>query len=154
MATKLIAGGAWVQIKVQLDDGKWYPFGMTTSASYDEDFAIQAANVLNYLGPISYDSQGYTCSVTINTYIPESKSTISILPDGGEVTIAELLPTRDSIQKEGKGKTFKGLTFVNTATQETINEFQDVIIASNSMQASPNAYLTGNMRLNCVKRIK
>ncbi|RDE12117.1 MAG: hypothetical protein C4K49_10570 [Candidatus Thorarchaeota archaeon] len=154
MSQKLIAGGAWVQVKVKDTDGKWKAIGLASGCSYDEDWAIQPANVLNHLGPISYDSQGYSCTITINTFVPENPAAISILPDGGEITIKDLLPTRDTVQTDGKGKQFDGLQFVNTATQESLHEFADVIIASNGEQVAPNSYVTANIRMNAVKRTK
>lgn len=66
MAQKLIAGGAWVQIAV---NGS--VVGLVTQASYDEDWGVQPANVLNYHGPVDYDSQGYSCNITLGTYVPE-----------------------------------------------------------------------------------
>lgn len=153
MAQKLIAGGAWVQVKV-LIDSKWYAVGLASGCSYDEDWSIQPANVLNHLGPISYDSQGYSCTITLNTFVPESAGALSILPDGGEKTLDDLLPTRDQVQIDGKGKQFDGLKFVNTATQTDIRIFQDVIVASNGEQVAPNSYVTANIRMNAVKRTK
>jgi hypothetical protein len=154
MAQKLISGGAWVQVRVLDEDSQWKAIGLASGCSYDEDWAIQPANVLNHLGPISYDSQGYSCSITINTFVPENPASLSILPDGGEITITDLLPTRDQVQIDGKGKQFGGLQFVNTATQETLHEFADVIIASNGEQVAPNSYVTANIRMNAVKRTK
>lgn len=150
MASKLVCGGAWCQVRILDTDGKWKAFGLASGASYDEDWSIQPCNVLNYLGPISYDSQGYSCSITINTYIPEA--VLAILPDGGEITAKDVLPTRDEIQVAGKGRQYNGLQFVNTATQEVLNQFQDVILASNGTQVSPNSYVTANLRFNAVKR--
>lgn len=152
MADKLIAGGAWLQIKVELDDGKLYSLGLATSASYDEDWGIQPANVIGHLGPVDYDSQNYSCVINIGTLVPETKDSISLLPDGGEITMNDMIPTRDEIQLNGKGKLFPIMQFVNIATQEIMNQFADVILASNGSNASPNAYITNNMRFNSVKR--
>lgn len=154
MAQKLIAGGAWVQVRVQQDDGKWYAVGLASGCGYDEDWSIQPANVLNHLGPISYDSQGYSCTLTINTFVPENAGALSILPDGGEITLDDLLPLRSTVQKDGKGKQFAGLAFINTATGASLREFQDVIVASNGEQVAPNSYVTANIRLNAVQRTK
>jgi hypothetical protein len=154
MAQKLIAGGAWVQVKVQDDDGKWYAVGLASGCSYDEDWSIQPANVLNHLGPISLDSQGYTCTITLNTFVPETPGSLSLLPDGGEKTLDDLLPLRDVVQRDGKGRQFQGLAFVNTATQVSIREFVNVIVASNGEQVAPNSYVTANIRMNAIKRVK
>lgn len=152
MAEKRIAGGAWLQVKLEFDDGKLYSLGLCTNASYDEDWGVQPANVLNHLGPIDYDSQNYSCVINIGTLVPETKASLTLLPDGGEKTMADVIPTRDQVQLDGKGKTFGTLQFINTATQEIINQFDEVILASNGVNSSPNAYLTNNMRFNAVER--
>jgi hypothetical protein len=153
MADKVIASGAWVQVRIFVD-GLWRAIGLATGCSYNEDYGIQPANVLNHLGPISYDSQNYTCSIQLSTFVPERKALLGILADNGEITIEDLLPTRDSIQAEGKGKTFDGLAFVNTATNETLREFSEVILASNGEQVQPNQYVSEDVRFMAVKRTK
>ncbi len=41
---------------------------------------------------------------------------------------------------------------MNQATGEVMNQFEDVILASNGAQVSPNAYVTSNARFQAVKR--
>lgn len=151
MASKLIAGGAWVKVGVQIN-GKIEYIGLATGCSYDETYQIQPANVLNYLGPISYDSMGYTCTITVSTFVPEKS--ITLLNDGGTITIKDILPTRDQIQLDGKGKQFDSLVFMNTATGEILHQFSDVIVDSNGEQIAPNSYVTANIRFQAVKRVK
>jgi len=149
MAEKLIAGGAWVQVQVKID-GQLKSIGLASGVSYDEDWGIQQANVLNHLGPISLDSQNYTCSINLSVFVPEKKTTL--YSDGGEITIEDLLPYRDEVQVDGKGREFEQLVFLNTATQKVIRSFSGVVVASNGEQVSPNAYVTENMRFLALKR--
>jgi len=149
MAAKMIAGGAWVQVQIMMN-GVLYGFGMASGCSYDEDWNIQQANVLNHLGPISLDSQGYTCSITLSSFVPEK--TMVLYADGGEITIEDVLPTRDEVQVDGKGREFEQLVFLNTATQKVIRSFSGVVVASNGEQVSPNAYVTENMRFLALRR--
>lgn len=149
MAEKMIAGGAWVQVLVALE-GILKSIGLASGCSYDEDWAVQQANVLNHLGPISLDSQGYTCSITLSVFVPEK--TLILYADGGEITIEDLLPYRDDVQFDGKGKEFNQLLFMNTATNKVIRSFSGVVVASNGEQISPNAYITENMRFQAIKR--
>ena len=146
---KLIQGGAWVQIQVK-QDGTLYSLGLASGCSYDEDWNVQQAQVLGHLGPISLDSQGYSCSISMSLFIPEKK--LTLYADGGEITIEDILPFRDEVQENGKGKEFEQLMFVNKATQKVINSFSGVVIASNGQQVSPNAYITASMRLLAIKR--
>ena len=147
MGQKLIAGGAWIQVVV---NGS--AIGLATNASYDEDWAVNPANVLNYHGPVDYDSQGYSCTITLGTFVPETPG--AYLPEGqGVKTIAELLPTRAEVQSnDGKPGEFDTLDFVNTATGAVMNSFRKVMVASNGSQISPNAYVTSNVRFMAVER--
>ncbi len=147
MGDKLVAGGAWVQVLINGD-----PVGLANQASYDEDWAINAVNVLNYHGPVDYDSQGYSCSITLGTFVPE-KPDLGPWPDGGTKALHEFLPTRSEVQSnDGKPGEFDLLQFVNTATGEILNQFRKVMLASNGTQISPNSYVTANMRFMCVER--
>jgi hypothetical protein len=148
---KLIASGAWVQVKIKVD-GVLKALGLAQGCSYDEDWGVQPANCLNHLGPISYDSQNYSCNINMSAFVPEKKASLLTSGDGGETTFADLLPTRDDIQVDGKGKVFEQLVFINTATGEVLNQFEQVILASNGTQVSPNSYVTSNMRFQAVKR--
>jgi hypothetical protein len=144
---KTIAGGAWVQVQINGD-----PVGLSTGASYDEDWSVNPANVLNFHGPIDYDSQGYSCTLTLSTFIPERPGE-GPWPDGGSVALAEFIPTRSQVQRnDGKPGAFEDLAFINTATGDVINMFSNVMIASNGVQITPNSYVTANMRLMAVER--
>jgi len=144
---KMILGGNLVQVVV---DGQ--NIGLATNASYDEDWAVNPANVLNYLGPIDYDSQGYSCTITLGTFVPEVPGG-GPWPDGGMKTLHDLLPTRRQVQANaGKPGGFDTLQFINTATGDVVNQFEKVMIASNGSQISPNAYVTANIRLMAVER--
>ncbi|MHA2426496.1 MAG: hypothetical protein ACXADB_00450 [Candidatus Hermodarchaeia archaeon] len=147
MADKLIAGGAWVQVLINGE-----PVGLATNASYDEDWAVNPANVLNFHGPVDYDSQGYSCTLTLGTFVPEIPNS-GPWPDGGVKALADLLPTRSQIQSNnGKPGEFDLVQFLNTATARLVNQFRKVMLASNGVQLSPNSYVTANMRLMAVER--
>ena len=152
MGVKLIAGGAWVQIWIEVN-GILQPVGLATNASYDEDWAVNPANVLNYHGPVDYDSQGYSCTLTLGTFFPERPNQADPWPDGGLTALADLLPVRKDVQSnDGKPGEFNQVQFVNTATAELINQFERVMIASNGVQITPNSYVTANIRLMAVER--
>jgi len=150
VAEKLIAGGSWVQVLVKSEDGELRAIGLASGCSYDEDWSIQQANVIGHLGPISLDSQGYTCSINMTTFVPEKKEVL--YADGGEITIEDLLPYRDEVQVDGKGKTFAQLIFMNVATNKVLRSFSGVSVASNGESVSPNAYVTETIRFLALKR--
>ena len=147
MAEKLIAGGAWVQVLIEGE-----PVGLATQAAYDEDWAVNPANVLNYHGPVDYDSQGYSCTVTLGTFIPERPG-FGPWPDGGVKSLSDFLVTRSQVQSnDGKPGEVDLLQFLNTATGEIVNQFRKVMLASNGVQISPNSYATANIRFMAVER--
>ena len=150
MAEKLIAGGAWLQVLVSEEGGPLKSLGLASGISYDEDWNITPANVLNYLGPISLDSQGYTCSINLSVFVPEKS--LTLYADQGEITIEDILPYRDDVQTDGKGKTFSQLVFQNTSSNKVVRSFSGVVVASNGEQVSPNAYITENIRFMSLKR--
>jgi hypothetical protein len=140
-------------VGVDLDgSGKFLPIGMVTQASYDEDWGVQPANVVGYLGPISLDSHNYQCNVNIGLFVPEKKKTL--YADGGQVTLDDLLPYRDTVQVDGLGRRFAGLVFFNKATQKPRSVFAESVVASNGENITPNAYMTANMRLMSIKRLQ
>jgi hypothetical protein len=151
MADKLIAGGAWVKI---LADGQ--PIGLATGVSYDEDWAVNPANVIGFLGPIDYDSQGYSCSISMQAFIPEKIAQNPggrTLPDGSITTISDLIPTRTEIQNQGgKPRQLDDLSLVNVSNGEVLASFRNVMIASNGVQVTPNSYVTSNVRMLAVER--
>ncbi len=146
MGERLIAGGSRVQV---LFNGQ--PVGLATGASYDEDWAVTPANVLNFLGPIDYDSQGYSCSLNMSTFIPEIPGG-GPFPDGGLKALADYLPTRSQVQGTGKPGEIDSVQFVNTSTGEIVNQFRNVMIASNGTQINPNSYISTNVRMMAVER--
>src|SRR3972149_5400144 len=97
MARKILAGGAWIQVLLNGAAG-----GLSTEASYDDDWAVNPANVLNYHGPSDYGWQGYACTVPLSTFVPERPGE-GPWPDGGQVALAEFIPTRGQVpSSDGK----------------------------------------------------
>lgn len=151
--TKIIASGAWAQVRVREKSGDPLSvIGLVTDASYQESFNLQDANVVGHLGPISIDSQGYSCSINIGTFVPEKREQGGQYADGGDTTVTDLLPARSTIQLDGKGKTFEYLDFYNKATGEVLNAFSHAIVADNGSRIGPNAYVTKNISLRSIER--
>lgn len=136
--------------------GATYPLGLVTGASYDEDFGIQGSRCLNFLGPLTYDSQDYSCMINLGSYVPQkqgSGTTDAPYPDGGTKNLMDFLPLRSTIQSnQGIPGGFDTVQFVNTATGAIVNQFENVVIASDGTQVSPNSYLTNSIRLLAVER--
>lgn len=147
MSLQRIANGAQVQVVLN-----GVPIGLATGCGYDEDFALNPAKVIGMLGPIDYDSQDYTCSITLGSYkavVPGDGP----WPDGGQKTISDFIPIKDDIVNNlNRPNNFDTLQFMNVATGNEANRFRGVSIASNGEQVSPNSYVTKNIRLLAIKR--
>ena len=156
---KLIASGAWVMVTFnEIASGATTPTAkvvlLATNCSFDEDWRIQEANVLGYLGPVALDTQGYSCSITIGAFLTEDAASAALVRTefAGGVSLASLMPLRDDVQTAGIGKKFASVVFTNIADASVL-VFNDCVIASNGMQASPNAYVGTNMRLMARERV-
>jgi len=147
MAQRLSAGGARVQVWA---NGQIV--GLATGATYDEDFGVVPAEVIGIIGPIDYDSQNYSCSLSLATFVPEVPDG-GPWPDGGTKTIEDFIPLRKTIQgNAGKPGQIDLLQFINNATGEIVNQFSKVMIASNGEQIQARSYLTKNVRMFAVSR--
>jgi hypothetical protein len=151
--SKIIASGAWAQIRVrEKSTDPLKVIGLCSDASFNESFNLQEANVVGHLGPISIDSQGYRCSIQIGVFVPEKKEQGGQYADGGDTTLADLLPTRSDVMLNGKGKTFEYLDFYNSATKEVLNAFSHAIISDDGARIGANAYITNNISLQAIER--
>lgn len=147
--TKIIASGAWVQVRIKEGDADpLMTVGLCTDASFNESFNLQEASVIGYLGPLSIDSQGYRCTIQIGTFVPETGDADIM----GETTLKDLSVTRAIVQADGKGRTFAYLDFYNKATQEVVAAFKNVIVSDNGARISPNSYVTSNMSFMAMER--
>lgn len=150
MAQGLIANGKRCRIVLDIG-GVQKNLGLATSASYNEDFKLQPAEVLGCLQPVSYDSMGYSCSIDLGVFVP-NKNEIKSYADGGEITISDFLPVVEDVWKDGMMPEHSTLSFINTSTKKIINQFQDVMVSSNGVSIS--GFITNNVKLVAIKRIK
>jgi len=147
MANRKIAGGAWVRI---VADGT--AIGLVSGASYDEDFGVRPVAILNHQGPADYDSQDYSCSLSIQAFVPEP-SQLGPWPDGASKSFKDLIPTRSKVQSNlGKPGQIDVLQFVSTSSDKVLNQFETVMISRDGGQIVPNSFVTGNIQLLAVER--
>ena len=146
----LIAGGAWCSVKANGN-----PIGLALNASYDEDWNVQPALVLNHLGPIDYDSQGYSCMVTVGTFFPQAPGNFKDrnADDEGTVDLVAALPLRNQVQRhEFKRNELDEMTFTNTAGSVTIAEFTRVMLARNGVRIRPDSHVTVDLQAFAYER--
>jgi hypothetical protein len=132
-----IAGGAWTQVTV---DGA--PIALAQGASYSDDFNVQPLEVLNHLGPISYESFGYTCEITIRLLVAKNKADFD-----------SIAPLREDVQKAGFLEDHV-VSFVNTATATVHNAFSGVVVGRVGENIEANQFVAGDITMYAVERLK
>ena len=152
--TQIIQQGASCNVRVTDVDDNESILALVMSASYNEDFKVVEAQVLGFYGAISQDSQGYSCSLTIATYVPYAKNTTEAYLDGGTSTIQDHLKTRTQVSTTRKASFFKKMDFVdtNSTSEKVYNSFDTCIITTNGVQINPGSYVNANMQLMCIQR--
>lgn len=151
---KLIQQGAFCNVVIYDDAGVRSTLGLVQNASYNEDFNVVSAQVIGFIGPVSLDSQNYTCNLTLGTYVPLNPREDIVVPylDGGNTTIQKLLKTRSDIALTGKGTVLSQIDFVDIQAGVVYNSFSQAIISSNGVTIGAAAYVTCNMQLMCIER--
>ena len=147
----LIAGGAWCSVRA---NGK--KIGLAINAAYDEDWNVQPALVLNHLGPIDYDSQGYSCMVTLGTFFPQTPGDFDKRnnEDQGEVDLVAALPLRAQVQRHNfKRNELDDMSFTNASqNNEVIAKFERVILARNGVRIRPDSHVTVDIQAFAYQR--
>lgn len=133
---KSIAGGAWTQVRV---DG--VIIALAQGASYSEDFNAQPLETLGHLGPIEYESFGYSCEITIRWLVAKDK-----------VDFNRIVPKRRDIQEDGMLEDHL-VEFIDTATDAVHNAFKGCVISRNGETIESNQFITGDLALLSIERI-
>jgi hypothetical protein len=156
----IITNGASVQIKVSKNtdpvETKGIILGLTTNASWQENFGLQDAIVIGHFGPVSIDPQSYNCSITLGVFIPRSGSIGNNSYDSTITKVAlEELPGREEIFSfAGLELTFQSLIFYNKDTDTVLAKFLGVMLESESGQIEGNAYARANVTLRALAKEK
>ena len=140
MAKKLatsIAGGAWTQVRVNGN-----PVALAQGASYSEDFAVQPLETLGHLGPIEYESFGYSCEVTLRWLVAKNKA-----------DFYAIVPFRSDIQKNGMLPD-NLVEFVDLATNEVHSAFRGCVVSRNGENIESNQFVSGDLSMMSIERIK
>ncbi len=70
----IIATGYNCQVRVGSNASDAQPIALVTNFQATEDFQAQEATCIGNLGPVSIDPQGYTCTITIDGFLPAKKT--------------------------------------------------------------------------------
>jgi len=154
VTTQIIASGANVIMRIGVDsDTPDKHIGLASNVSYTENFQLQKANVIGYLGPVSIDPADYSCEITIGSFVPaKRKMDANDTPlDSTEYGIGELIPSRSTALDNGVK--FQYVDFYNKKTDVVLAAFSGVVVASAGMDVQGNAYAKSNVQLWALERI-
>lgn len=145
-----LLGGAWVSVKFLKPDAEDL-MSLAREVSYNEDFRVQPADVIGFLGAIAYDSTGYQCQFTIGLLVPR--------PDARDIsgrpiarTLKKYFPSRSQIIADGYLPEIDIQLSDVRDSSEILNQFEGCVLNTNSMQVQPNQYAVSNATFFCVER--
>jgi hypothetical protein len=154
ITTHTLATGASVQVKVGVNsDTPDTIIGLASNVSYQENYNLQDAVVIGVLGPVSIDPQGYSCEITIGSFVPAKleMGTDSYQSDIKEAVL-EMLPKRSEIFATSKGKVFQSLEFFEKDSGKTLARFLGVVLSNQGMTVEGNTYAKANVQFRAVEK--
>jgi hypothetical protein len=156
----IIATGFNCQVRAGTDRGDAKAIALVASFQATEDFQVQEATVLGNLGPVSLDPQGYTCSITLDGFLP----TKGAIPNGeqqysadeGKVGIANVFEkqTRENITLQGSLYKMEYLDFYNKKAGKVLASFKGVVLTSYGINAEGNSYVRNNVQMRALEMIR
>jgi hypothetical protein len=164
----IIAMGYNCQVRVGSSalDAKNNVLALVTSFQATEDFQVQEAVCLNTLGPIAIDPQGYTCTITLDGFVPSKKvlDGTALTDDGAKISIMDKMPTREDFMGAGGGggdagnsaPKFAYLDFfnkrANSGAGQILASFEGVLITSNGISSEANSYVKNNVQMRALAK--
>jgi hypothetical protein len=127
--------------------------GMVGSFQANEDFQVQETVCVGNLGPISIDPQGYTCSITVDGFLPVKRvmDGKQMYADGGKKAIMDYVPDRAKFMVEdGAMPKIAYLDFYNKQSKTILCSFSGVLITSNGVSADGNSYVKNNVQMRAL----
>jgi hypothetical protein len=149
----IIATGSNCQVRVgeNASDAANNIIALVASFQATEDFQVQEAICLGNFGPVSIDPQGYTCSITIDGFLPSKKLGGNIqYESGGKISIGDKVPDRDDFELPGGPIKYAYLDFYNKRSQKILASFEGVLITSYGINAEGNSYVRNNVQLRAL----
>jgi hypothetical protein len=143
----IIATGYNCQVRVGTNHADAEAIALVASFQANEDFQVQEATVLGNLGPVSLDPQGYTCSITLDGFLPSKKFKDSPqYAESGKISIGDKVPDREDFALPGGMVKYEYLEFWNKRDQKTLASFKGILITSYGISAEGNAYVRNNVQ--------
>jgi hypothetical protein len=156
----IIAIGFNCQVRSGTNAADAQPIALVASFQGTEDFGVQDATVLGHLGPVALDPQSYTCSITMDGFLP-SKGVIpegeqQYAGDGGKTAITNVIKdhTREKFMDAGAISKTEYLDFYNRKAGKVLAAFKGVILTSYGVSADGNAYVRNNVQMRALEMIR
>ncbi|MDR2484176.1 MAG: hypothetical protein LBD55_02130 [Treponema sp.] len=139
---EIIAQGFNCHVRVGTNASDAETIALVASFQANEDFQVQEATCLGNLGPVALDPQGYTCSLTIDGFLPFKKILDGAMQyaDGGKIALMDIMPTRAKFMDAGAIQKIAYLDFYNKKAGKVLKSFEGVLITSGSINVDGNAY--------------
>ena len=152
----VITVGSETQLRVGTNPSNAMAIALCTRFQASEDYQIQEAVCLGNLGPVSLDPQGYTCSITVDGFLPfkgKFKDQLQYADgaEGGKKALSDFIPERAKIMEQGHwDHKFAYLEFWNHKSQTVLSSFSGLIFANNGVNVDGNAYARNNVQIRAL----
>ena len=147
---RIIASGHNCKVKVVEKEGdESKTIALVASFQATEDFQVQEATCIGNLGPISIDPQGYTCSLTLDGFLPSKKTKLLFHDGSGTEALMRHMPEREDFMTDGDIQKFFAIEFHNKNGQ-ALASFKGVIVTSNGVSAEGSSYVRNNVQMRAL----
>jgi hypothetical protein len=125
---------------------------LVTSFQANEDFQVQDAVVIGNLGPVSIDPQGYTCSITLDSFLPAKRILEGEVQytGGGKKAVMDHVPARAQFMTDGALPKIVYMDFYNKRDGIILASFQGVLVTSNGVSVEGNSYARNNVQMRAL----
>jgi hypothetical protein len=152
----IIALGFNCQVRAGTNEGDAKAIALVASFQATEDFQVQDATVIGHLGPVSLDPQGYTCSITLDGFLPYR----GVIPGGaqqysgddGKVSVTNIVAdqTREKFMESAIVSKLEYVDFYNKKAGKVLASFSGVILTSYGISAEGSAYVRNNVQFRAL----
>jgi hypothetical protein len=148
----IIATGYNCQVRVGKNAADAEPIALVASFQANEDFQVQEATCIGNLGPVSLDPQGFTCSITLDGFLPAKGKLDNAIQyaDGGKISIGDKIPDREEFVEAAALTKFEYMDFYNRKAGKVLASFKGVLITSFGINVEGNAYVRNNVQMRAL----
>jgi hypothetical protein len=148
----IIANGFNCQVRVGTNATDAEPIALVASFQANEDFQVQEAICIGNLGPVSLDPQGFTCSITLDGFLPAKGKLDDAIQyaEGGKISIGDKIPDREEFTEGASLIKFEYLDFYNKKAGKVLASFKGVLITNYGINVDGNAYVRNNVQMRAL----